>query len=94
MSFGRGTVTSVNDWPVSARSVQSSGRTWDYRYCWLRDAYYVLSALRLIGHFEEREQFIRYLLNIAGNHPSMDLAPLYRVDGSGDLKDAAKLKRD
>ena len=33
-----------------------SGRTWDYRYCWLRDAYYVLGAFRLLGHFEEREQ--------------------------------------
>lgn len=62
-----------------------SGRTWDYRYCWLRDAYYVLSALRLIGHFEEREQFIHYLLNIVANHPSMDLAPLYRVDGRANL---------
>ncbi len=42
-----------------------SGRTWDYRYCWLRDAYYVLGAFRLLGHFEEREQFIHYLLNVA-----------------------------
>ena len=33
-----------------------SGRTWDYRYCWLRDAYYALGAFRLLGHFEEREQ--------------------------------------
>ena len=43
-----------------------SGRTWDYRYCWLRDAYYVLSAFRLLGQFEEREQFVHYLLNVAG----------------------------
>ena len=42
-----------------------SGRTWDYRYCWLRDAYYALSAFRLLGHFEEREQFVRYLINVA-----------------------------
>jgi GH15 family glucan-1,4-alpha-glucosidase len=65
-----------------------SGRTWDYRYCWLRDAYYVLGALRLLGHFEERENFTNYLLNIVGEHPSMDLAPLYRVDGKADLKES------
>ena len=25
-----------------------SGRTWDYRYCWLRDSYYVLNAFGLL----------------------------------------------
>ena len=72
---------------TSIPEAKGSGRTWDYRYCWLRDAYYVLSALRLIGHFEEREQFILYLLNIAANNPALDLAPLYRVDGRVDLEE-------
>ncbi|HEY4188677.1 MAG TPA: glycoside hydrolase family 15 protein, partial [Polyangia bacterium] len=62
-----------------------SGRTWDYRYCWLRDAYYVLDALRLLGHFEERENFVRYLLDIAGGSPDLKLSPLYRVDRRTDL---------
>jgi GH15 family glucan-1,4-alpha-glucosidase len=62
-----------------------SGRTWDYRYCWLRDAYYALSAFRLLGHFEEREQFVRYLINIASASSDLDLAPLYRVDANVDL---------
>ena len=30
-----------------------SGRNWDYRYCWMRDAYYTLTAFNNIGHFEE-----------------------------------------
>ena len=59
-----------------------SGRTWDYRYCWLRDAYYCLGAFRLLGQFEERESFIHYLLNVAGGAQDLNLAPLYRVDGS------------
>ena len=58
-----------------------SGRTWDYRYCWLRDAYYSLGAFRLLGQFEERESFIHYLLNVAGGAPGLNLAPLYKVDG-------------
>ena len=62
-----------------------SGRTWDYRYCWLRDSYYVLDALRLLGHFEEREHFIQYLLNVSASAPDLDLKPLYRVDGGSDL---------
>ena len=28
-------------------------RNWDYRYCWLRDAYFSLTAFHNLGHFEE-----------------------------------------
>lgn len=59
-----------------------SGRNWDYRYCWLRDAYYSLGAFRILGHFEELESFIHYLMNVAGGAPDLDLSPLYTVDGS------------
>jgi GH15 family glucan-1,4-alpha-glucosidase len=72
---------------TSLPEAPGSGRTWDYRYCWLRDAYYALSAFRLIGHFEERENFLQYLINVASNHPAMDLAPLYRLDGRDDLEE-------
>ncbi len=65
-----------------------SRRTWDYRYCWLRDSYYVLSAFGLLGQFEEREHFVQYLLNVAGGAPGLTLAPLYRVDGSQDLEES------
>jgi len=65
-----------------------SGRTWDYRYCWLRDAYYALDAFRLLGHFEEREQFLEFLLNVAGSAEELELAPLYRIDGKSDLSES------
>lgn len=66
---------------TSLPEAPASGRTWDYRYCWLRDAYYAISAFRLLGHFEEREQFIQFLLNVAASTPDLDLAPLYGIDG-------------
>jgi hypothetical protein len=65
---------------TSIPEAAGSGRTWDYRYCWLRDAYYALEAFRLLGHFEEREKFTVFLLNVAGDHPELALAPLYRVE--------------
>jgi len=74
------TTTSIPESP-------GSGRTWDYRYCWLRDAYYALSAFHLLGRFEEREQFIRYLLNIAGSAADLDLKPLYRIDATVVLEE-------
>lgn len=70
---------------TSIPEAAGSGRTWDYRYCWLRDAYYVLGAFRRLGHFEERELFTRYLLDIASGSPRLELSPLYRVDGTSDL---------
>ncbi len=75
------TTTSIPEAP-------GSGRTWDYRYCWLRDAYYVLGALRRLGCFEEREKFTQWLLDVAGGSPDLDLAPLYRIDGRSDLAES------
>lgn len=72
---------------TSIPEAPGSGRTWDYRYCWLRDAYYALSAFRLLGRFEEREQFVRYLINVASSAPGLDLAPLYRIDAESDLEE-------
>ena len=43
-------------------------RNWDYRYCWLRDAYFTLTAFNSLGHFEEMEAFLKFLLNIALTH--------------------------
>jgi hypothetical protein len=33
-------------------------RTWDYRYCWLRDAAFVVEALRRLSHLAEGEAFV------------------------------------
>ena len=63
----------------------SAGRTWDYRYCWLRDASYVLAALRCLGQFEECEHFVNFLFDVTCSSPSLDLAPIYRIDGRSDL---------
>ncbi len=56
-------------------------RNWDYRYCWLRDAYYSLTAFHNLGHFEEMEAFLKFLLNIAHAHEhSRDrLRPVYSL---------------
>src|SRR5690606_34130428 len=45
---------------TSLPEAEGSGRTWDYRYCWLRDSFYVLTALNHIGQFEEMEGYANY----------------------------------
>jgi GH15 family glucan-1,4-alpha-glucosidase len=56
----------------------SSGRTWDYRYCWLRDAYFVVQALNRIGATRTMEEFISFTLSIASK-PDQELRPVYSV---------------
>lgn len=53
-------------------------RNWDYRYCWLRDTFFTLTALFHLSHFEEMEGFIRFVMNIVDYH--QDLAPVYSID--------------
>ncbi len=56
-------------------------RNWDYRYCWLRDAHFSLSAFYNLGHFEEMEGFLKFLLNVGyAYEQSHDrLAPVYTL---------------
>lgn len=66
-------------------------RNWDYRYCWLRDAYFALTAFHNLGHFEEMESFLKFLLNIAHTHEhSRDrLRPVYTLSQSLPLPETA-----
>lgn len=61
-----------------------SGRNWDYRYCWLRDSYYVLTALIHIGQFEEMEMYANYINRIVQLNPDR-LQPLYSIHGEAKL---------
>jgi GH15 family glucan-1,4-alpha-glucosidase len=57
-------------------------RTWDYRYCWLRDAAFVVEALRRLGHLAEGEAFVSFLRDVAEAGP---LQPLYGIGGEREL---------
>lgn len=61
-----------------------AGRNWDYRYCWVRDSYYVLTALSHIGHFEEMEKYASFIANITQSD-SGRLQPLYGIRGQSKL---------
>jgi len=57
-----------------------SGRNWDYRFCWMRDAYYTLTAFNNIGHFEELENYFHFITNLSGA-PTKHYQPLYSITG-------------
>jgi len=67
---------------TSIPEAMGTPRTWDYRYCWLRDAAFTVEALRRLSHLNEGEQFIRYLRDTVGDGP---LQPVYGIGGERDL---------
>ncbi|MBB5208995.1 glycoside hydrolase family 15 protein [Chiayiivirga flava] len=58
-------------------------RTWDYRYCWLRDAAFVVRALNRLGATRSMEEFLRYIFNIATSDGT--LQPLYGIGFETEL---------
>jgi GH15 family glucan-1,4-alpha-glucosidase len=63
---------------TSIPEAPGSSRTWDYRYCWLRDAYFVVKALNRIGATQTMEDFISFTLGIAANTEE-SLQPVYSI---------------
>jgi GH15 family glucan-1,4-alpha-glucosidase len=65
-----------------------SGRNWDYRYCWIRDAYYTVQALNRLGAADILEGYLVYLRNIIDATPSGRIQPLYGVGMEPILQEA------
>jgi len=54
---------------------------WDYRYAWLRDSTFTLSALLHAGFAEEARQWRDWLLRAIGGDPA-EMRTMYRLDGA------------
>ena len=70
---------------TSVPEAADSGRNWDYRYCWLRDGYFVVNALNRLGATATMERYLRYLVGIAAAASDGPIQPVYRISGSGEL---------
>lgn len=64
-----------------------SGRNWDYRFCWLRDTYYVITSLNHIGQFEEMESYFNYISDISFSE-DFRYQPLYSITGQKHLDES------
>ena len=64
--------TSVPEFP-------ESGRNWDYRYCWIRDAYYTVRALNRLGAVDILENYLGYLRNLVDDSAGGHVQPVYGV---------------
>ena len=69
---------------TSLPEAPGSTRNWDYRFCWMRDTYYILTAFNNIGHFEELERYFQYIANLPLNGQDR-YQPLYGIGGEARL---------
>ena len=70
---------------TSIPEAMGTPRTWDYRFCWLRDSAFTVEALRRLGQLWEGEQLTRYLRDVTEAGP---LQPVYAIDGGRELTES------
>ena len=69
---------------TSIPEAAGTARNWDYRYCWLRDSFFVVRALNRLAEVETMENYLRYLNNIiSGNEAQSTDGHLQPVFGIG-----------
>ncbi len=73
---------------TSIPEAAGSSRNWDYRYCWLRDAYFVVNALNRLSTTPTLERYLGFLVNIVAGDPDRHIQPVYGIDGKIQLEEA------
>ncbi|MEP0236081.1 glycoside hydrolase family 15 protein [Roseibium sp.] len=64
---------------TSIPEAMGTQRNWDYRYCWIRDAFFVVRALNSLSEMETMENYLRYLNNIAAITQGGHVQPLFGI---------------
>ena len=64
---------------TSIPEAPGSQRNWDYRYCWLRDAFFVVRALNSLSEVGTMEDYLRWLSNVVVQAKGGHIQPLYGI---------------
>jgi len=61
-----------------------TGRNWDYRFCWIRDATMTLNMLTQLGHFNVAKNFFNYILRVVP-YKDDEMQVMYGIHGNKHL---------
>jgi GH15 family glucan-1,4-alpha-glucosidase len=64
---------------TSIPEAPNSQRNWDYRYCWLRDAFFVVRALNSLSEVGTMEDYLRWVHDVVRSADGGHVQPLYGV---------------
>ena len=73
---------------TSIPEAPGSQRNWDYRYCWLRDAFFVVRALNSLSEVGTMEDYLRWLSNVVIGSRGEHIQPLYGIGLEGELPES------
>jgi GH15 family glucan-1,4-alpha-glucosidase len=68
---------------TSIPEAPNTQRNWDYRYCWLRDAAFVVRALNRLGATRSMEEYLRYLFNLTVGEG--EIGPVFGISFEREL---------
>jgi GH15 family glucan-1,4-alpha-glucosidase len=63
---------------TSIPEAPDSGRNWDYRFCWLRDAFFVVRALNALSEVGTMEEYLRWLHDVV-RYTDGHVQPLFGI---------------
>lgn len=70
---------------TSVPEAPNSERNWDYRYCWLRDAFFVVRALNSLAEVGTMEDYLDFLSNAVEGSQGGHVQPLFGIGLEKDL---------
>ena len=64
---------------TSVPEAPDSGRNWDYRYCWVRDAFFTVRALNSLAATRTMEMYFQWLMNAVADANGGHIQPVLGV---------------
>lgn len=73
---------------TSIPEAPNTQRNWDYRYCWIRDSFFVIRVLNAIGVTRTMEDYIRFITDIVDDAREDGIQPVYGITRQQNLEEA------
>jgi GH15 family glucan-1,4-alpha-glucosidase len=72
---------------TSIPEAPNTQRNWDYRYCWIRDSYFVIRVLNALGVTRTMEDYIRFITDIVDDARDGGIQPVYSISRESNLEE-------
>lgn len=64
---------------TSIPEAPDSGRNWDYRFCWVRDAFFVIRALNSLAAVRTMENYFGWMMNVIATADGGHIQPVFGI---------------